>query len=132
MNIKEYIDTSLAKDLKYKAMLPQLTELNTPYSAGLTDGRIRSWEALGKAFETESKRDFEKFVSDKVRWYKDKLPGAQRSLEAYQRGILQGCSDVFNDISEAIKEKRFEPTRDEIAQSMGFADELDMYLYHRP
>lgn len=126
MTIHSFINDSLNKDRAARLQVDP-TEIE---KLGEADGRIAAWELLGKAFEIKSKTEFEKYVHECATHYQDGPVSLNNLPAGYSKGYFDGRSAVFTEFDALVQEHRFEPTHDEIAQSMGFADELDLHLYH--
>lgn len=87
-------------------------------------------ERVGQVYEVESRPSFDSFIKDNANKYTQDGAALSRLPDAYKLGCFSSLQAVFAGFAKALDEKRFEPSREEIAQSMGFADELDLYLYH--
>lgn len=126
MNIKTFIDEELIKDQRERS---QRNFAIKDYALGKIEGRLAAWELLAKSFEVKTKADFEDYVRETASNYRGEPESFRSRHDDYSQGFFSGREVVFTEIETAINERRFEPTRDEFAQSLGFFDELDLLLY---
>lgn len=133
MTIKTYIDTELVKAQKSRSQLPANTPAlssDVQFNIGRADGLITVLERVGQVYEVESRSSFDRFIKDNANKYTQDGAALSQLPDAYKRGFFSSLQAVFAGFSKALDEKRFEPSREEFAQSLGFADELDLYLFH--
>jgi len=102
MLIKEYIDTSLIREIQTRNNIKTTYKFDFGYS----DGKVQALELLAKTFETEGRQDFEEFVFTAAQKCAETC--TRSDLNAYQHGFATGGREVFCSVASMIKEHQFE------------------------
>lgn len=102
MLIKEYIDTSLIREIQTRNNIKTTYKFDFGYS----DGKVQALELLAKTFETEGRQDFEEFVFTAAQKCAETC--TRSDLNAYQHGFATGGREMFGLVMRMIKEHQFE------------------------